>query len=67
MKLPFKGALYIEISSIFDGLRIYPAVLTNKNVETYWFFQFAFLILIVLYILMLIYIDFSFKIKKLYF
>jgi hypothetical protein len=62
MKLPFKGALYVEISTVFDTIRIYPLVVRMGNTYAYWFFMIKLLVLIVLYFFALLLLDY--KIRK---
>ena len=64
MKLPFKGALYNEVSTVFDLIRIYPLVYRLNSAHTYWFFLFKFCATIIIYYALLIFIDYTIRRKK---
>jgi hypothetical protein len=61
MQLPFKGALYAEISEIFDVVRLFPIVVKYGGKDVYWFFMFFPLALCVLYVILIALIDASLR------
>ena len=64
MKLPFKGSLYFEGSTLFDVVRIYSSVIKNGNQDTYLFFMFFPLILTFGYISLVLLIDSTLRARK---
>lgn len=64
MKLPFKGALYVEVSEIFDVVRLFPLVVKYGGKDVYWFFMFFLLALSILYIVLLWLIDYTLRMNK---
>lgn len=59
MTLPFRGALYKEVSNVLDVIRIYPAVIRSGNIAAYWFFMIILCILTFLYYPLILWVDYS--------
>jgi len=64
MGIPFSGALYYEVSNVFDVIRIYPAVIRSGSIQAYWIFMDVMLIYTVTYILLLIWVDYILRNPK---